>query len=180
MSLIEPSAISSEIWDVIVIGSGPAGLAFVQEYTKKLHQSKILLVEFGLESEPSTNALDESIDILNPENHHLPYDCTNKGLGGTSATWGGRCVSYDEIDFIPRPIIGDNCTWDLSIFEDVKRFYGPAAELLDCGKPAFNLKEIPESGNRRIAEGFQEGDWLDSVWSAGAFQLAWVPSTTKF
>ncbi len=163
MSLIEPSAISSEIWDVIVIGSGPAGLAFVQEYTKKLHQSKILLVEFGLESEPSTNALDESIDILNPENHHLPYDCTNKGLGGTSATWGGRCVSYDEIDFIPRSIIGDNCTWDLSIFEDVKRFYGPAAELLDCGKPAFNLKEIPESGNRRIAEGFQEGDWLDSA-----------------
>ena len=61
---------------------------------------KILIVEYGFSGQKSRNSLDDSIEIINKQNHHDPYECTNKGFGGTSATWGGRCVMYDEIDFI--------------------------------------------------------------------------------
>src|SRR5690606_20803893 len=101
-----------EIYDLCVIGSGPAGIITVLEYTKKHPQKKVLLVEYGFYGQPKKNNLDESIEIKNPDNHHNPYYCTNKGIGGTSLTWGGRCVMYDEIDFIKRPSIDNDCTWD--------------------------------------------------------------------
>ena len=64
------------------------------------------------------NPLDDSIKIVETQNHHLPYECTNKGLGGSTATWGGRCVMYDEIDFMPRKILDGQCTWDIALFHE--------------------------------------------------------------
>lgn len=157
------SDIAAQTWDVVVVGTGPAGAPFLMELQTLRPDLKILVVEFGKPGESGPNELDDSIKVKTPVHHHAPYECTNKGMGGSSATWGGRCVSYDEIDFIPRPVIGEECTWDVSVFEDVRRYYRKAAEYLDCGKPIFDLHEVKEVPGRRIAERFKEGDWLDSV-----------------
>ena len=93
-------------YDICIIGSGPAGIIVALEYSKSNPGKKILIVEYGFAGQKSRNSLDDSIEIINKQNHHDPYECTNKGFGGTSATWGGRCVMYDEIDFIERDIIG--------------------------------------------------------------------------
>lgn len=155
--------VASTPWDVVVVGTGPAGAPFLMELQRLRPELKVLVVEFGQPTESGKNELDDSIEVKTPVHHHGPYECTNKGLGGSSATWGGRCVSYDEIDFLPRPVIGEECTWDKSVFDDVRRFYATAAEYLDCGKPIFDLHDVKEVPDRRIAEGFKEGDWLDSV-----------------
>ncbi len=149
--------ISNKSYDLCVIGGGPAGIITVLEYNKLNPQNTILLVEYGFSGQPDKNSLDDTIDVKNPENHHNPYYCTNKGLGGTSKTWGGRCVMYDEIDFMKRPSVDEDCTWDLNFFDEVKQYISKAAEYFECGEPKFNLNQIAEFKYTSIAENFQEG-----------------------
>jgi len=149
-------------FDLCVIGSGPAGMIMTMEYMEKHPESRVLMVEFGFTGQPKQNSLDDSIDIKVPGNHHEPYNCTNKGLGGTSLTWGGRCVMYDEIDFLKRPSINNNCTWDLDFFEEVKPFVPKATKFFECCDPVFDLKKIPKFEDTHIAEDFTEGIVTDS------------------
>ncbi|WP_299822989.1 GMC family oxidoreductase [uncultured Pontibacter sp.] len=152
-----------EAYDVCVVGSGPAGIVFSLEYTRLNPTKKLLLLEYGYKGQPAKNALDDSISINNAVNHHSPYECTNKGLGGTSTTWGGRCVMYDEVDFTDRPILQGGCTWDTSLFRELTTFTSQAASYFDCGKAEFNLHNSLDLGSHRIAEGFQEGVVTDTV-----------------
>eukprot|EP01037_Dinobryon_pediforme_P000917 gene917-924_t len=122
-----------------------------------------LLAAYGEHHQPSTNKLDDSIFIRNPVNHHDPYECTNKGLGGTSATWGGRCVMYDEVDFIDRPILNGNCTWDTDLFNETQKYIAKAANYFECGEPLFDLKDISAFSDTKIADNFVNGDVTDTV-----------------
>lgn len=151
-------------FDLCVIGSGPAGIIAVLEYVRVNPDKTVLLVEYGFPGQKVKNDLDDSIVVDNLVNHHDPYECTNKGLGGTSLTWGGRCVMYDEIDFLKdRPIINGECTWDVSLFEEVKKHLDATAKYFECGEPVFNLNEIPQFKGSRIAENFKEGVVTDSL-----------------
>ncbi|HLK16563.1 MAG TPA: GMC oxidoreductase [Fimbriimonadaceae bacterium] len=159
--LVSVKQAETQHFDFCLIGAGIAGTALALELARVRPGAKILLVEFGSRSE-RRNELDESISVLTPKTHNQPYDCTNKGFGGSSQTWGGRCVSYDEADFLKRPPTGGECTWDAALFEEARRYYPAAAEFMGCGGPEFSLSEIPEFAASRIAEGFEEGDVLDS------------------
>lgn len=150
-------------FDLCVVGSGPAGITTVLEYLRLNPDKKVLLVEYGYPGQNIKNALDDSIKIENLINHHDPYECTNKGLGGTSLTWGGRCVMYDDVDFIDRPSINGGCTWDINLFNEVKAHVPAAAAYFECGDPLFNLKDIPEFKDKKIAENFKEGVVTDNV-----------------
>lgn len=152
----------NRIFDLCIVGTGPAGIITALEYTRLKPNSKVLLVEYGM-SNTVKNQLDDSIKITDSTNHHPVYECTNKGFGGTSQTWGGRCVMYDEIDFIDRPSIENGCTWDLKLFEEVKQYLNKTAEYFECGEAKFNLKEIEEFSNSRMADGFIEGIVTDTV-----------------
>ncbi|MEO8112339.1 MAG: GMC oxidoreductase [Ginsengibacter sp.] len=151
------------MYDVCIVGSGPAGIILALEYSRLNPGKTILIIEYGGATKSSHNSLDDSIEIINKQNHHDPYECTNKGFGGTSATWGGRCVMYDEIDFTKRDILGEECTWGVELLNDVSNFLPQAAAYFECGEPKFNLNEIPAFRNTRIAEGFVEGIVTDSV-----------------
>jgi hypothetical protein len=153
----------SDLYDVCIVGSGPAGVILALEYEKLQPNAKILLIEFGFDGSIPRNPLDDSIKIVESPNHHGPYDCTNKGFGGSSATWGGRCVMYDEIDFLPRKILNGQCTWDVALFNESRKYTERAAEYFECGDAAFNLDEIAAYAGSHIAEGFKSGDVTDSV-----------------
>src|SRR5580658_9569992 len=150
-------------YDLCIIGSGPAGIILALEYQKLKPADSIIIIEYGKSETAPMNRLDDSVKVLNPINHHLPYECTNKGLGGSSASWGGRCVMYDEIDFMPREILKGQCTWDLSLMRDSHKFADRAAEYLECGNGIFDLEKIPAFAGSRIAEKFQAGDVFDSA-----------------
>ncbi|RZL69594.1 MAG: GMC family oxidoreductase [Pedobacter sp.] len=150
-------------FDLCVIGSGPTGIIIVLEYLKLNPNHKVLLLEYGFSKQKSNNKLDDSVLVNNRVNHHEPYECTNKGLGGTSLTWGGRCVMYDEVDFMKRNADDTDCTWDLNLFNEVKTHLPMAANYFECGEPLFNLNEIPAFKNNRIAEHFEEGIVTDSA-----------------
>ncbi|MGZ3755656.1 MAG: GMC family oxidoreductase [Mucilaginibacter sp.] len=150
------------VYDLCIIGSGPAGIILALEYSRICPNQKILLIEYGIKGQPAKNSLDDSIKNMNTINHHDPYECTNKGLGGSSATWGGRCVMYDEIDFTDRKILKGGCTWNEELLNHVDKFLPIAAKYFDCGTPIFNLHDLPEGNYAPIADNFKEGIITDS------------------
>jgi choline dehydrogenase-like flavoprotein len=152
-----------ETYDVCVVGSGPAGIIAALETALLRPNWKILLLEYGTAPGSERNALDDSIRVENLTNHHAPYECTNKGLGGTSLTWGGRCVMYDEIDFLARPIVKGECTWDASFLADTLRHTARSAEYFECGPAEFDLRRQPGLARPRIADHFAGGDVTDSM-----------------
>jgi choline dehydrogenase-like flavoprotein len=150
-------------YNLCVIGAGPAGIITVLEYAKLNPNHRIVLIEFGSPNDPVQNSLDESIEIVDLSNHHPVYECTNKGLGGTSLTWGGRCVTYDEVDFIDRPILNGGCTWDTNLFHEVNKYLYQSGVYFECGAPAFDLTEVKDTVKDPIAQGFKNGDVTDTV-----------------
>src|SRR5204862_529519 len=121
--------VGKEKYDLCIVGTGPAGIICALEFARLNPDKSILLIEYGgSHSKQQLNLLDDTIAVNNPVNHHMPYESTNKGLGGTSATWGGRCVMYDPVDFADRPVIGAENTWDDSLLKDVQQYLSIAAE----------------------------------------------------
>lgn len=118
-------------------------------------------MEYGANAAATRNGLDDSIIIHNHINHHPPSACTNKALGGTSATWGGRCVMYDEVDFVDRPAFGGECTWDRSFLMATEPYVNAAQEYFECAGGGFRLADA--AAHRPIAEGFRAGDVTDNV-----------------
>src|ERR1035437_7202030 len=131
-----------KLYDVCVVGSGPAGIIVALDYSRLNPDRRVLLIEYGNKEQGPENDLDNSIEIRNALNHHNPYECTNKGHGGSSATWGGRCVMYDEVDFINRSILAGGCTWGPELFREMSDYLLPAAAYFECGSPVFNLNDL--------------------------------------
>lgn len=161
--IISATDATQRVFDLCVIGSGPAGISLSLEFARLKLGASILLVEFGHEKLGQRNSLDDSIEVLNLTNHHEPYECTNKRFGGTSATWGGRCVMYDKIDFMPRQVVAGGCTWDEGLLDELKAYVPAAARLLECGGGSFDLADKVGAATRPIAEGFRSGDVTDTV-----------------
>ena len=79
--MIADQNIREHVVDLCVIGSGPAGIMVALEYARENPDKKVLLAEYGAQQGTEQNQLDDTIENLNPANHHDPYECTNKGLG---------------------------------------------------------------------------------------------------
>jgi choline dehydrogenase-like flavoprotein len=86
--------------DLCIIGSGPAGATIAAEMAGT--QLKIVLLESGgLERQSDADALNEAESVGWPRVEDQWY-VRNRMLGGSSATWGGRCATLDEIDYEAR------------------------------------------------------------------------------
>ena len=150
-------------YDLAIIGAGAAGIIVALEFAQQNPEKKVLLAEFGHGDPTPKNRLDDSIINLNPANHHPAYECTNKGIGGSTATWGGRCVNYDDIDFVDRPVLKGGCTWDSDLKSEISQYLPIAAQYFECGQPIFNIHDIANLKYTPIAENFVEGDVTDSM-----------------
>jgi hypothetical protein len=150
-------------YDLCVIGGGPAGIIIAMEYATQNPKQKIVLIEFGKTNSEPHNILDDTIIIKNRINHHDPYECTNKGLGGSTQSYGGRCVMYDEVDFQDRSILQGGCTWDANFFKDSQNYITTANNYFECGEPIYDLKNSKEFSSKRIAENFVNAHITDTA-----------------
>jgi choline dehydrogenase-like flavoprotein len=128
-------AADGQNWDVCVVGTGPVGMALAMEL-ERLGQTVLVLEAGGLEFDSAGSDASKAA-IVNPETHAPMEIAVVRALGGTSWTWGGRCVAYDEVDWMDRDFVPD-AHWVVTPGE-VEPFYARAAEYLLCGNAEFDI-----------------------------------------
>ena len=102
---------------------------------ERLGQDVLLIESGGMKADQQTD--DASRAILVDDRRHASMALTVcRALGGTSWTWGGRCVPYDDIDFFRRDAVKD-VHWPIS-HDEIRPWYSVAANYLFCGGDRFS------------------------------------------
>ncbi len=142
--------------EVAVVGAGPGGIVTALELARA--GVDVLLIESGRSpDDAAAQALGEA--ILDSDGKHAPMDLTTRrGIGGTSAIWGGRCVPFDPVDFEDRPFVDG--VWPVS-YEELEPLFARTCTWFVCGRPAFDRAAMPHLP-ASIVPGLQDGDVLSS------------------
>jgi hypothetical protein len=98
---------------------------------------EVLLLESGGREVDAAAAEASRAQIVDPDRHAAMEIAVCRALGGTSWTWGGRCVAFDDIDWIERDYVAD-ARWPVS-HDEIRPWYARAAEYLLCGNDTFCL-----------------------------------------
>ncbi|CAN7485496.1 GMC family oxidoreductase [Neorhizobium sp. LjRoot104] len=136
-----PADSETETTDVCIVGAGPVGLALALKLEKL--GLTVTLLEMGAGG-AAESAGSGGMEFIN--DHHAPSMAMSRpGIGGASALWGGRCVTFDDLDFEVRdhvPFSG----WPIP-HKELRRHYPEALTFLNCnaGEPA--LQSIGVSDN---------------------------------
>jgi choline dehydrogenase-like flavoprotein len=132
---IEPGAY---LWaDVCIVGGGAAGVSLALALTGQ--GLRIVLLESGkLRGHAATQALYAG-EVADDRLHSPPDKYRQRRMGGSTVTWGGRCVPFDPIDFETRsqvPYSG----WPIS-YDDLLPFYPEANALAEAGRFSYDADE---------------------------------------
>jgi hypothetical protein len=98
---------------------------------------EVLVLESGGEEVDAAASEAFRAQIVDPDRHAPMEIAVVRALGGTSWTWGGRCVAYDDIDWMRREFVTD-ARWPVS-HDEIRPYYKRATEYLLCGSDAFTL-----------------------------------------
>lgn len=135
-----------DVFDVCVVGSGPAGLAIALACGRRGHS--VLVLEAG--GRRKASSAPNPVDILDADAHAPLTVSTREGFGGTSSAWGGLCVPYDPIDFAERSW-ASAAQWPITYAEAAK-WHTEAGQFLDCGV-SFEDTETPLADNQDLDVG---------------------------
>ncbi len=119
--------------DVCIVGAGPVGISMAVELQRLGHS--VLLLESGRNGPDQRIQQLSDAEFADPALHDDMAIAVSRQLGGTSNLWGGFCVEYDAIDFLPRPALVD-ARWPIA-YEDLRPHYRRACEYTRSGDPVF-------------------------------------------
>ena len=137
--------------DVCIVGAGAAGISMALQFIGS--GIEVLLLESGgVTDEPDTQALYRG--TVADERLHCPTDrYRQRRFGGTTNTWGGRCVPFDPIDFERRDYV-PHSGWPLSL-EALLPYYPLANSLCEAGEFEYTAATAFRDGGRPMIEGFE-------------------------
>ena len=130
---------------ICIVGAGAAGITLACELVNS--GCSVLLLEAGglrLDLAASNEVYRGTATAPHPN----PSEFRRVVFGGTTGTWGGRCVPFDPIDFEKRDYIADS-GWPIP-YQEVAQYYPRALEYCDAGKFDFSVENSLPDPARRI------------------------------
>ncbi len=125
--MLKPISPNDASVEICLVGTGPVGIALALELERRGRD--VLVLESGdVNVKPSEASRAEIVDPLRHASMELAV-C--RALGGTSWTWGGRCVPYDAVDWMERDFVAE-ARWPVGP-EQLARWNQRAAQILNCG-----------------------------------------------
>ena len=112
-----------------VIGAGAAGLPLA-EALERAGRSVCVVESGGLEPDALAASLNAGSNLGLP--YHDLQSSRDRQFGGTMATWSGRCVPLDPIDFEHRPWV-PHSGWPIR-FADLEPWWRRANEVFGVGE----------------------------------------------
>lgn len=135
---------------ICIIGAGPAGIALAMQFIGT--KTDVILIAGGaLEHDDKAQALYAG-EVADETLHSPLTEYRHRQFGGSSATWGGRCMPFDPIDFESRDWI-EGAHWPIG-YKDIAPFYPAALALAEAGDFTFDAREAVSGGMRAMISGF--------------------------
>ena len=129
-------------YDLIVIGSGPAGLTLARRYDE-LTTNRVLIVESGSRSNRNNEAQELSLVDASSDVHSDRYSYHSQRIfGGTSTIWSGQCAVLERRAF-------SNGEWPFS-YDELQAYYPEAADILGLPREIYTDPETPFPGNANL------------------------------
>ncbi len=123
--------------DVCLVGAGPVGLAMA--FRLEELGFSVTLIEMGAHESGNVH---KAGDLELQNGHHASWSAMSRpGIGGASALWGGRCVTFDDIDFEVRDHV-PHSGWPIP-HDSLSRYYRDALSFLGCNTQEPSFKEAP-------------------------------------
>jgi len=136
--------------DVCVVGGGAAGISLALALSGQ--GLSIILLESGRMGEDAATQALYAGEVAD-ERLHSPADkYRQRRLGGSTATWGGRSMPFDPIDFETRSQV-PHSGWPIS-YEDLLPFYPQANALSEAGRFAYDADEALGAAAPPMVRGF--------------------------
>ncbi len=133
-----------------IIGAGPAGIALALQF-RNTGVDVVLVAGGGFHHEDAAQNLYEG-EVVDASLHSPLTEYRHRQFGGSSATWGGRCMPFDPIDFEPRDWVAGG-RWPIR-HEDVAAHYPAANALAEAGDFQYDAGAAIEGGMRPMVAGF--------------------------
>ena len=128
-------------YDVIILGSGPAGISTALELSKT-SSLKIAIIETGLlERLPATQELANVQLQGDLSDGYFPMH-TQRCFGGSSTIWGGFCTVLEKRPFMTQ-------TWPIA-YEEIDRWYPDAAGILELPERAYREPVVAIEGTSDV------------------------------
>src|SRR5205807_6085189 len=154
------ACMSAELFDVCVIGSGPAGGVLSKELAER--GAKVALVEAGRQMTPEDFHF-HSWPYDFPKRHKPPEasyppevksairyeDCDNiavdriRAVGGRSIHWNAACFRFAERDFRERSLEGVEEDWPIS-YQELAPYYSHVERMIGVCGSRENLEILPD------------------------------------
>jgi choline dehydrogenase-like flavoprotein len=136
--------------NICIIGGGPAGITLALTLART-GQSILVLESGDLGTDANAQALNTG-EVANEALHSPPDKYRQRGLGGATAIWGGRCVPFDPIDFQARSWM-DHTGWPIS-YDAVEKHYPAANALCEAGEFEYDARLATPGGMHPLLRGF--------------------------
>lgn len=133
-----------------IIGAGPAGITLALQF-RNTDVDVVLVAGGGMKHDPAAQNLYAG-EVADAALHSPTTEYRHRQLGGSSATWGGRCMPLDPIDFERRDWI-DGARWPIG-YDNIAPYYPAANALVEAGDFKYDARLAVEGGMRPMIAGY--------------------------
>lgn len=133
-----------------IIGAGPAGISLALQFRGT--DVEVLLVAGGKRDHDQATQQLYAGEVVDAAMHSPVTEFRHRQFGGSSATWGGRSMPFDPIDFETRDWIA-GARWPIG-YQDIAAYYPAANALVEAGDFEYDARRALPGAMRGMIAGF--------------------------